>query len=228
MPDRSYEQYCPVAVALDVLGDRWTLLVVRELLLGARRYSDLQAALPGISPNLLADRLRSLEDAGLAARRELDPPAARTVYELTDAGRRARDVVGALARFGFDLLEPPEGRPVRPGMAVYGAVVPFLDPIAAADVDDHYRLVVGGRTFDVGVTAGATHRPSPDSEPDLVVECDPDVIVAARQGVVDIESAVTAGRIRVEGSRAVLRRFLTAFGLRAPTRRSRRAPQPAS
>src|SRR2546421_5058094 len=90
---RSYEQFCPLARALDVLGERWTLLVVRELLLGPRRFSDLRAHLPGIAPALLTQRLRDLEAAGLVRRAELPPPAARTVYELTERGRGLDAVV---------------------------------------------------------------------------------------------------------------------------------------
>jgi DNA-binding HxlR family transcriptional regulator len=218
---RTYSQYCPIAVALDTLGERWTLLVVRELLLGARRYTDLQQALPGISPNLLADRLRALEDAGLVERADVPPPAARTVYALTDAGRRTRDVIEALARFGTDLLDAPApGRPLRPGMAVYATVVPFADPVVAAEMDEHFRLVVGGRTFDLAVRDGGvtTVDPATDraaaSEPAVVLECEPALLVAARRGDVDLEEAAGDGRLAVRGSRAAFRRFLTLFRLR--------------
>ena len=79
MANRSYDQYCPIAVALDALGDRWTLLILRELTIGERRFTDLRTALPGIAPNLLADRLRDLQERGLVEQRELPPPAARAV-----------------------------------------------------------------------------------------------------------------------------------------------------
>ena len=88
MPARSYNQNCPIARGLDVLGERWTLLILRELVGGPRRYGDLRAELPGIATNLLADRLRELEDAGLVDRTELPPPVARTVYTLSDTGWR--------------------------------------------------------------------------------------------------------------------------------------------
>lgn len=97
---RSYDQYCGLARALDHVGHRWTLLIVRELLLGPRRFTDLRDGLPGVANNLLADRLRQLQDDGLVSRRELPPPAASTVYELTESGRELREPVHALIRWG--------------------------------------------------------------------------------------------------------------------------------
>lgn len=212
MPRRTYDQYCPIAVALDLLGDRWTLLIVRELLLAPRRYSDLDRALVGASPNLLADRLRELEAAGLVAREELPPPAARTVYTLTEDGRRAREVIEALARFGLPHLPDPGEREVRPAMAVYAALAPFFDPSEAGGVDDHYRLVLAGRTFDLAVRGGRLVI-GPEGEPDLVVELDPGTLVAARQGRADLRAQAAAGELRVDGEPAALDRFLRCFSL---------------
>jgi DNA-binding HxlR family transcriptional regulator len=104
---RRYGQFCPIARALDLLGERWTLLIARELLVGPQRYTDLLAHLPGMWSNLLASRLRHLEAAGLVRRRWLDPPAARFVYELTDAGQALEPAIYELARFGLDLLSDP-------------------------------------------------------------------------------------------------------------------------
>lgn len=104
---RTYGQYCPIARSLDVLGERWTLLIVRELLVGPQRYSDLQDHLPGLWSNLLAPRLRDLEAAGLVKRRELPPPAARLVYDLTDVGRALEPAIYELARWGLELLDDP-------------------------------------------------------------------------------------------------------------------------
>src|SRR3954470_15891370 len=118
MSGKSYEQYCTIATALDLVGDRWTLLVLRELSFGEQRFTDLKAALPGIATNLLTERLRKLEDAGLVEQRELPAPAARSVYALTRDGVRIRPVLRAIAQFGLPYLpEPEEGR-VRPRMAV--------------------------------------------------------------------------------------------------------------
>src|SRR5688500_11690563 len=106
MPTRRYDQYCPIAVALDTLGDRWTLLILRDLSMGEQRFTDLKATLRGIAPNLLAERLRDLQADGLVEQRELPPPAARSVYAITDAGREAVPVLRALARFGAGRLGP--------------------------------------------------------------------------------------------------------------------------
>src|SRR5918996_4677686 len=104
MGKRRYDQYCALARALDVVGERWTLLLVRELLLGPRRYTDLLGGLPGIGTNLLADRLRYLEQVGLVRRRVLPPPAGSTVYELTELGRELEPTVFALGRWGAHFL----------------------------------------------------------------------------------------------------------------------------
>lgn len=109
MGARRYGQFCPIARAMDLLGERWTLLITRELLVGPQRYSDLVAHLPGMWSNLLAARLRGLEAAGLVRRRWLAPPAARLVYELTEQGRALEPVLYELARFGLDLLDDPGG-----------------------------------------------------------------------------------------------------------------------
>jgi DNA-binding HxlR family transcriptional regulator len=107
MPRRSYDQYCPVARALDVVGERWTLLIVRELLAGPRRYTDLHADLPGVSTDVLANRLKEMEREALVTRRRLPPPAAAYVYELTDRGRELLPVLDALAIWGGPALGEP-------------------------------------------------------------------------------------------------------------------------
>src|SRR5437660_12010745 len=105
---RSYDQYCAVARGLDVSGDRWTLLIVRDLLLGPKRYKDLLSGLPGIGTNLLADRLKELEGAGLIERAVLPPPAGSTVYQLTERGLALEPVMIALGRWGARCLGAPK------------------------------------------------------------------------------------------------------------------------
>jgi len=119
MPARSYGHYCPVAKTLELVGERWTLLIVRELLVGPQRFTDLHDTLAGIPRNLLSERLRDLEANGILARAELPPPAARSVYELTDAGRALLPVIGALAQWGLTHLPPPEpDEVVSPALAI--------------------------------------------------------------------------------------------------------------
>lgn len=109
-PERTYGQYCPIAAGLDLLGDRWTLLILRELSIGDQRFTDLRTALAGIAPNLLTERLRALKTIGLVTTAELPPPAARSVYRLTADGRRVEPVLRSVARFGVSYLtgEPSE------------------------------------------------------------------------------------------------------------------------
>ena len=106
MSARSYGQVCGVARSLDLLGERWTMLVIRELLLGPKRFGALAGALPGIGPNLLSARLATLREAGLVERVDLPPPAAVSAYALTERGEGLREPVESLAIWGLDLLEP--------------------------------------------------------------------------------------------------------------------------
>ncbi len=106
---KRYGQRCPLARALDVVGDRWNLLVVRELMVGPRRYTDLLDGLPGIGTNILAARLRDLGEAGIVTRRSLPPPTAVTVYELTEAGRALGPSLTALRNWGAAYAPPPRG-----------------------------------------------------------------------------------------------------------------------
>jgi DNA-binding HxlR family transcriptional regulator len=207
---RSYEQYCPIALALDVLGDRWTLLIMRELLIGDQRFTDLRRALPGMAPNLLSERLRLLEEQGLVTRRELPPPVARTVYTATEAGTEVVPVLRALARFGVGRMGQPDGSAVvRPGVAVYGLLAPFHRPDPSAP-RMHTRVVVDGSAFDV-LTDGerVSTRPRPGHEPDLVINTTTDAVVRARQ-----EGAPLGEATEVVGSAENRREFERRFGLR--------------
>src|ERR1700759_3424008 len=112
---RTYDQNCPIARGLDVVGARWTLLILRELVGGARRYGDLRAGLPGIATNLLAERLKEMQDAGLVERTELPAPIGRTVYTLSDMSwQRVLPVIQSIAWFGLDKIDPIDSGPVTP------------------------------------------------------------------------------------------------------------------
>ena len=112
---KRYDQYCPVAHSLDLVGERWSLLVVRELMEGPKRYTDLVDGLPGIGTNILASRLKDLEAGGIVQKTKLPPPAASTVYELTPCGHDLRPVLHELARWGARTLGPPPLEALRPG-----------------------------------------------------------------------------------------------------------------
>src|ERR671918_2218090 len=129
MAERSYEQSCPLACALDLLGERWTLLIVRDLLAGPKRYTDLRRGLPGLATDLLTERLRALEEAGIVRRRKLPPPAAVTVYELTERGRELEPALFGLARFGFGLLGEPPSAEAPPTADRFGLLLRVMfDP----------------------------------------------------------------------------------------------------
>jgi DNA-binding HxlR family transcriptional regulator len=146
---KRYDQYCPIACALGLVGERWTLLVVRELMQGPKRYTDLAAELPGIGTNILAARLKELEAAGLVEKHKLPPPAASTVYELTAAGRNLRPVLHELARFGAKLMGPPPPDALEEGWLLQAldlAVAPISGDVAIAfRIDDEEASVVEGR-----------------------------------------------------------------------------------
>ncbi|MBV9318781.1 MAG: helix-turn-helix transcriptional regulator [Mycobacterium sp.] len=151
---RTYNQNCPVAKGLDVLGERWTLLILRELVGGPRRYSDLRSELPGIATNLLADRLRGLEQTGLVDRSELPPPIARTVYALSELGwRKVPPVLKAIATFGLDQVELTNSACTPLNGFLAGMLLGF-EPALAADLSASYRVKIDGRAFEFAMNRG--------------------------------------------------------------------------
>jgi DNA-binding HxlR family transcriptional regulator len=197
---KRYDQYCPIACALGLVGERWTLLVVRELMGGPKRYTDLAAELPGIGTNILAARLKELESAGLVEKHKLPPPAASTVYELTAAGRNLRPVLHELARFGARLMGPPPLDALQPGW-LPEALDLALSPVSPAGTiafrigDEEASLVDGA------VVTGIAE------DHDVLIESD---AIGFYHLVVNRE---TEG-VRIEGERDVLERLLEGF---APT-----------
>lgn len=124
MPDIRYAQFCPLTRAVEILGERWTILIVRELMLGPKRFSDLKAALNGVSPSVLADRLARLEERGILSRSEMPPPAASTVYELDEAGRAMKPLLVELTRWGVRFLDAPGAADhIRPEWLLLGLQV---------------------------------------------------------------------------------------------------------
>ncbi len=208
---KRYGQYCPVAHALDQVGDRWELLVVRELMLGPRRYTDLAEALPGIGSNILASRLRDLENVGVVRKTKLPPPWAVTVYELTEHGRELEPVLRALAGWGARTLGAPDPSDC---WSMYAVHVRFR-PEAAVDGTYEIRFV-GGETISMEVTDGAlVARKLPAEAPDLVVEAHPEALHALVQGDVSMRDALADGRINIlVGSEQELEALVAMF---APT-----------
>jgi DNA-binding HxlR family transcriptional regulator/putative sterol carrier protein len=205
---KAYHQYCPVAHALDQVGDRWELLIVRELMLGQRRYTDLAEALPGIGSNVLTTRLRELEAAGIVRKTKLPPPFAVSVYELTEHGRELDDVLRALARWGAGTLGAPAPEDC---WSMYAVHVRFR-PEAAVDGTYEIRFV-DGETISLQVTGGElVAMKLPADEPDLVVEAPPEELHALIGGAVGARTAVAEGRVRlVVGSEQELERLVAMF-----------------
>ncbi|MDQ3957896.1 MAG: helix-turn-helix transcriptional regulator [Actinomycetota bacterium] len=198
---RSYDQYCPLARALDVVGDRWTMLIVRELLFAPKRFTDLEQRLDGIAPNLLSKRLKELEAAGLIRRRRLDPPAASMVYELTEKAAGLDVAILELARWGVQFLGSYEGDQAFELEWLLPAMEDFADRDAARGVWETYEFRINGSTFWVNVADGeVTFRAGAAPETaDLFVETDLETFMGIGLGSITPEEAQEAGRTRVVG-----------------------------
>ena len=175
---RTYRDACGIARALDVVGDRWALLVVRDLLLGPKRFTDLRAGLPNVSPDVLSQRLRELEAGGLLARRRLPPPAASQVYELTERGRALEPVVLELGRWGTGVPFPDGDLAFSPDSAML-ALKTVFDPAAAAGVAESYEFRFGEQHFHARVRDGALAITRGAAEdPDATIATDPPTLAA--------------------------------------------------
>ena len=213
---RRYDDGCAAAHALDLVGERWALLVVRELLLGPKRFTDLKAGLPGASPNVLAQRLRELEGAGILRRRKLPPPAASRVYELTPWGEELEPVIVGLGRWGARSPSKPWDAPLGVDSFVLSLRTMF-DGRAAEGLravyelrfgEDRFRALVDGGRFEI--SRGTAGRP------DVVVETDSDTFAELVYAGRPLAEALEAGDLRVEGDGTLLERFLGLFPLPEP------------
>jgi DNA-binding HxlR family transcriptional regulator len=194
---KRYDQYCPVAHALDLVGDRWALLVVRELMHGPKRYTDLAEHLPGIGTNILASRLRDLEAGGVVAKRKLPPPAASRVYELTDYGRGLRGAMRELALWGARSLGPPTAEDeLFPGW-LENALDTILGPIA---LPGRFEFRVAG---EVASLVDGEAQPGSVEQPDVVVEGDP-------EGVYYLLVDRRLDLVSIQGDRGLLEQLLDA------------------
>jgi DNA-binding HxlR family transcriptional regulator len=205
---RTYGQYCSVAKALDVVGDRWTLLIIRELLLqGPCRYTDLKSGLPGIASNLLADRLRELERAGLIRREEAPPPVATALFQLTDAGRELEPVLNALGSWGVRYMaQPNDGDEFRSHWFAFPASF-FLHDRDPAGPSVTIELRTADRPAVIEVSGGSvTTRPGTAADPDLILGGTAPVILGVLSAHLTMEEAAARG-LEVSGDPAVLERF---------------------
>jgi DNA-binding HxlR family transcriptional regulator/putative sterol carrier protein len=210
---RSYEDGCATAHALDLIGERWALLVVRELVLGPKRFTDLRAGLPGISPNVLTQRLEELDEGGILRRRKLPPPAAAWVYELTEWGLELERVIMALGRWGARSPALMQGHPLSIDALVLSFRTMF-DSRAAGDFEADIELRIGEDRFHAAIANGEmqlTRGSSP--RPSAIIEGDPETLVAAAYGGRKVAEAMRAGELKIDGDKAAARRFFTLFPL---------------
>jgi DNA-binding HxlR family transcriptional regulator/putative sterol carrier protein len=214
MSKRSYNQYCAVARALDVVGERWTLLIVRELLTGPKRFKDLLEGLPGIGTNLLAARLKDLERYKVVRRTTLPPPAGSKVYELTELGRFLEPVVAALGRWGLEFLDTPSQEDdLRPGWAI-AAMRSTFKTETAHGVQETYEFHVDEEAFHVQVKDREVETlQGPAVDPDLVVRGSTRTFLALAARQLEPADALESGEIRIEGEQEALTRCLEMFGL---------------
>jgi DNA-binding HxlR family transcriptional regulator len=212
-PRRRYEDACAAAHALDLVGERWALLVMRELMFGPRRFSDLRASLPGISANVLTQRLEGLEAAGVLLRRRLPPPAATQVYELTPWGLESEPIFQALGRWA---ARSPAHDPTLPFSAasLLLSLRTKLDPARAAGLAARIGFRLGAETFLAHLADGRIEiAAGPMDGADLIVTGTPPVIAGAIYGGQPLAALEAAGTLRIEGDRALAERFMTLFPL---------------
>lgn len=224
MPARSYDQYCGLAAALDVLGERWTLLILRDLALGPKRFRDLADALPGIGTNLLSARLKTLEEADVIRRVELPAPATGVhVYELTARGEGLRPSIEGLARWGLELLPDEIGdRRFRPSWAA-GCMRGGVTPEGAAGLRGTFLFDVAGEQFHVRAADGevAVADGPPPGAPDVAVRCDVEAYLALATRSTTPARAVAGGAVTIDGDVALLDALLAEFHLPARAIRGR-------
>ncbi|MGB8939146.1 MAG: helix-turn-helix domain-containing protein [Streptomyces sp.] len=195
---RSYDQYCAAARALDAVGDRWTLLIVRELLVGPRRYTDLHADLPGVSTDVLASRLKDMEREGLTMRRRLAPPSAAYVYELTERGRALLPVLQALATWGAPALQE---RAPTDAVRAHWFALPLLRALAGLGAEGVVEVCLDEGEFHLRVGGGAESCGDGPSlaAPDVRLVLDSETCVEVSRGALTVGDGVRAGRIGLSG-----------------------------
>jgi DNA-binding HxlR family transcriptional regulator/putative sterol carrier protein len=192
---------------MDVLGERWTLLIVRELLTGPKRFKDLLERLPGIGTNLLTARLKDLEGYGVVRRATLPPPAASRVYELTELGRSLEPVVMGLARWGLEFLGASREEDDRQPAWAMVALKSVLKPEATGETRESYEFRVDDEVFHAWIADSETDvQQGSAPDPDLVVRSDTQTLLAMAAGRIEPTEAVASGAIRIEGDQAARER----------------------
>ncbi len=214
---RSYGEACRFAHALDLVGERWALLIVRELLLGPKRFTDLREGLPHASPNILSERLRSLESHNIVRRRKLPPPAAAQVYELTEWGTELEPIVTRLGAWGARSPVPPEHREIGADSIVL-ALRSLFDAATAGELEAEYGLRIGGDDYRVGIAGGELEleRGAPDSAAATIAVAEPGLLAGLLTGELPLDAALGSGGVEIEGGKRAVRGFLALFPMPEP------------
>jgi DNA-binding HxlR family transcriptional regulator len=213
---RSYGDPCGVARALDLVGDRWALLVVRELVLGPKRFTDLRAGLPHLSPDVLSQRLRELEQSAIVRRSKLPPPAGSRVYELTEWGQELEPVVLALGRWGSRAPFPPTDSQLSADSTMI-ALKTLFAPSAADGLTASYELRLGEHRFHATVDDGRLALVRGTAErPDATIEVDAGTLAAVLWHGEPLDDALRSGTLEIEGDRHAVERFLGLFPAPVP------------
>jgi DNA-binding HxlR family transcriptional regulator/putative sterol carrier protein len=209
---RTYGDGCSIARALDLVGERWALLVVRELLLGPKRYTDLRSGLPNASPNVLSERLRELERAGIVRRRKLPPPAGSRVYELTEWGLELEQIVISLGRWAARSPTPPSDAPIVSADSIILALRGLFDASAARGLRAGYELRLGDDRFRIQVADDELEAARGDAQhADATIETDPGTLDAVLWKGRSLAEAQRSGQLTIEGDKAAVERFVRLF-----------------
>ncbi len=216
MSPRTYGEACGIPRALDRVGERWALMIVRELLLGPKRFTDLRTGLPAVSPDVLAQRLRELDESGVVRKRKLPPPAASQVYELTEWGFELEPVVLALGRWGARAPSAPEGA----GMsfdAHITSLMTLFDPELAEGFEANLELRLDEHVFCARVADGRFEIVRGEAAaPDVTIETDPGTLIALIHGRRAFDDALKAGEVTLSGDQHAAERFIGLFPLPEP------------
>ena len=226
MTTRSYNQLCGLAYALDVVGERWTLLIVRELFAGPRRFKDLREGLPGISTNLLTERLKSLEQEGVLCRRVLPPPAGSTVYELTPLGQSLEKALLELGKWGSQFVPASIEDATVLRLGSYALThKTFFRPEKARGVNETYELHIGDEVLQVRIQDCEIYVQQGDAlKADVILHTNMQVYLGLLRGLIQPEEAIASGLIRVEGDPGALRRLLTICAVASPQQPTPQVP----
>jgi DNA-binding HxlR family transcriptional regulator len=220
---RTYNEACGIPRALDRVGERWALMIVRELLLGPKRFTDIRASLPGVSADILAQRLRELESTGVLRHHKLPPPAASQVYELTQWGLELEPVVVALGRWGARAPAPPEGV----GMSFDAHILSLrtlFDPGTAGDFETSIELHLDDQVFRAQVARGTLELVRGEAEDaDATVTSDAGTVLALAHRRLELDEALESGALELEGDRSAFERFTGLFPMPQPAP----VPEPA-